>query len=113
MPKDLPNSALCRRIFLPPSLRYPTACASWPGWTGNPQEERPTPLMQEAGIAAPFGTSTLPEFRRRGVQTLLINRRLWEAARQRREYVVVSTMPDSGFSATWSGAAFAWLTPNW
>lgn len=64
---------------------------------GEPAEERPTPLMQGAGIAAPFGTSTPPEFRRRGVQTLLINRRLSEAARQGCEYVVVSTMPDSGW----------------
>jgi GNAT superfamily N-acetyltransferase len=53
-------------------------------------------IMQEAGIATLFGTATLPEFRRRGVQTSLINRRLWEAARTGCEYAVVSTLPGSG-----------------
>lgn len=53
-------------------------------------------IMQEAGIAALFGTATLPEFRRRGVQTSLINRRLWEAAKAGCEYAVVSTLPGSG-----------------
>jgi len=53
-------------------------------------------VMREAGIAALFGTATLPEFRGRGVQTALINRRLWEASQQGCEYAVVSTMPGSG-----------------
>jgi GNAT superfamily N-acetyltransferase len=53
-------------------------------------------VMREAGIAAFFGTATIPEFRGRGVQTALINRRLWEAAQQGCEYAVVSTMPGSG-----------------
>jgi Acetyltransferase (GNAT) family len=53
-------------------------------------------IMREAGIVALFGTATLPEFRRRGVQTALIRRRLWEAAQSGCEYAVVSTMPGSG-----------------
>ena len=53
-------------------------------------------IMRDAGIAALFGTATLPEFRHRGVQTALINRRLWEAAREGCEYAVVSTLPGSG-----------------
>lgn len=53
-------------------------------------------IMQEAGIAALFGTATLQGFRRRGVQTALINRRLWEAAKAGCEYAVVSTLPGSG-----------------
>jgi GNAT superfamily N-acetyltransferase len=53
-------------------------------------------IMREAGIAAMFGTATLREFRRRGVQTALIHRRLWEAARAGCEYAVVSTLPGSG-----------------
>lgn len=53
-------------------------------------------ILRQAGIAALFGTATVPEFRGRGVQTALINRRLWEAARQGCEYAVVSTMPGSG-----------------
>ena len=53
-------------------------------------------IMREASIAALFGTATLPEFRRRGVQTSLINRRLWEAAKAGCEYAVVSTLPGSG-----------------
>ena len=53
-------------------------------------------IMRKAGIAALFGASTLPEFRGKGVQTALINRRLWEAARAGCEYAVVSTLPGSG-----------------
>jgi GNAT superfamily N-acetyltransferase len=63
---------------------------------GEPAAGATGAIMRKAGIAALFGTSTLPEFRRRGVQTALINRRLWEAARQGCEYAVVSTMPGSG-----------------
>jgi len=53
-------------------------------------------IMREANIVALFGSATLPEFRRRGVQSALINRRLWEAAQSGCEYAVVSTMPGSG-----------------
>ena len=53
-------------------------------------------IKREAGIAALFGTATLTEFRGRGVQTALINRRLWEAAQAGAEYAVVSTLPGSG-----------------
>ncbi|HEY4899712.1 MAG TPA: GNAT family N-acetyltransferase [Terriglobales bacterium] len=52
-------------------------------------------ILRDAGIAALFGTATLPEFRGRGVQTALINRRLWEAANAACEYAVVSTLPGS------------------
>ena len=51
--------------------------------------------MRNANIAA-LGAATLPEFRGRGVQTALINRRLWAAAQQGSEYAVVSTTPGSG-----------------
>ena len=53
-------------------------------------------ILRHAGIAALFGTATLPEFRGRGVHTALINRRLWEAAKAGCEYAVVSTLPGSG-----------------
>ena len=53
-------------------------------------------VFREAGIAALFGSSTLPQFRGRGVQTALINRRLWEARQAGCEYAVVSTLPGSG-----------------
>jgi GNAT superfamily N-acetyltransferase len=53
-------------------------------------------IMREAGIVALFGAATIPECRRRGVQTALINRRLWEAAQQGCEYAVVSTLPGGG-----------------
>jgi GNAT superfamily N-acetyltransferase len=53
-------------------------------------------ILRDAGIAALFGTATLPEFRGRGVQTALINRRLWEAGIAGCEYAVVSTLPGSG-----------------
>ncbi len=53
-------------------------------------------IISEARIAALFGAATLPEFRRRGVQSALIARRLHEAALAGCEYSVVSTMPGSG-----------------
>ena len=53
-------------------------------------------VIPEARIASLFGTSTLPEFRGRGVQTALIARRLHEAAKAGCEYAVVSTLPGSG-----------------
>src|SRR5664279_5696175 len=53
-------------------------------------------ILRDAGIAALFGTATLREFRGRGVQTALINRRLWEAGCAGCEYAVVSTLPGSG-----------------
>jgi GNAT superfamily N-acetyltransferase len=63
---------------------------------GQPAGGAAGAIMREAGIAALFGTATLPEFRHRGVQAALINRRLWEAANAGCEYAVVSTMPGSG-----------------
>ena len=51
--------------------------------------------MRNANIAVLFGT-TVPEFRGRGVQTALINRRLWAAVQQGCEYAVVSTTPGRG-----------------
>lgn len=53
-------------------------------------------IMRHAKIAALFGTATVPEHRERGVQTALIQRRLWEAAHAGCEYAVVSTLPGSG-----------------
>ena len=53
-------------------------------------------IIPQARIAALFGTATLPEFRRRGVQSALIARRLHEAALAGCEYAVVSTNPGSG-----------------
>ena len=52
-------------------------------------------IISEARIAALFGAATLPEFRRRGVQSALIARRLHEAAQAGCEYAVVSTQPGS------------------
>ncbi len=50
-------------------------------------------IIPEASIAALFGAATLPEFRRRGIQSALIARRLHEAALAGCEYAVVSTNP--------------------
>jgi len=52
--------------------------------------------IPEARIAAFFGTSTMPEYRGRGVQTALIAKRLHEAGLAGCEYAVVSTHPGSG-----------------
>jgi GNAT superfamily N-acetyltransferase len=53
-------------------------------------------IIAQAGIAALFGTATLPDYRCRGVQSALIARRLHEAALAGCEYAVVSTRPGSG-----------------
>jgi len=53
-------------------------------------------VIPEARVAALFGTATLPEYRRRGVQTALIAQRLHEAAKAGCEYAVVCTHPGSG-----------------
>ena len=53
-------------------------------------------VIPEARIAALFGAATLPEARRRGVQSALIALRLQEAAKAGCEYAVVSTNPGSG-----------------
>jgi GNAT superfamily N-acetyltransferase len=53
-------------------------------------------IIPEARIAALFGTATLPEYRRRGVQGALIARRLHDASNAGCEYAVVSTLPGSG-----------------
>ena len=53
-------------------------------------------IIPEARIAALFGTATLTEYRRRGVQTALIAQRVHEAAKAGCEYAVVSTHPGSG-----------------
>lgn len=52
-------------------------------------------IIPQARIASLFGTATLPEYRRRGVQSALIARRLHEAALAGCEYAVVSTQPGS------------------
>jgi GNAT superfamily N-acetyltransferase len=52
-------------------------------------------IIPEAKIAALFGAATLPEYRRRGVQTAVIARRLHEAALAQCEFAVVSTQPGS------------------
>lgn len=53
-------------------------------------------ILPQARILALCGSSTLPEFRRRGVQSALIAQRLQEAALAGCEYAVVSTQPGSG-----------------
>ena len=53
-------------------------------------------IIPEARIAALYGSATLPECRRRGVQTALIAMRLYEAGLAGCEYAVVSTQPGSG-----------------
>ena len=53
-------------------------------------------IISEVRIAAMFGTATLPAYRRRGVQSALIARRLHDAALAGCEYAVVSTQPGSG-----------------
>ena len=53
------------------------------------------------------------EFRRRGVQTALIRRRLWDAAQSGCEYAVVSTIPGSGSQRNMERRGFRWLTRSW
>lgn len=53
-------------------------------------------VIRKGRIGALFGTATLPDYRRRGVQGALIAKRLHEAALAGCEYAVVSTHPGSG-----------------
>ena len=53
-------------------------------------------ILRDARIGALYGSSTLPAWRGRGVQTALINRRLWEVRQAGCEYAVVCTFPGSG-----------------
>ena len=86
----LPENLFAAFATLPDSLNFLARVDGEPAGGGMGA------IVREAGIAALFGTATVPEFRERGVQTALINRRLWEAAQQGCEYAVVSTMPGSG-----------------
>jgi GNAT superfamily N-acetyltransferase len=53
-------------------------------------------IIPQARIAALFGAATLPDYRKRGVQTAIIARRLHEAALAGCDFAVVSTQPGSG-----------------
>ena len=48
-------------------------------------------LVPEHKIVALFGAGTLPEFRRRGLQTAILQQRIYEAARAGMEYAVIVT----------------------
>ena len=85
----LPENLMLPFAVMPGSLNFLARVDGVPAGGGMGQ------IMPEAGIAAFFGTAILPKFRRRGVQTALINRRLWQAAQAGCEYAVVSTMPGS------------------
>jgi GNAT superfamily N-acetyltransferase len=52
-------------------------------------------LRVDAGIAQLCGAATLPAFRRRGVQTALLARRLDDARRQGCDLATVTTAPGS------------------
>ena len=86
----LPENLFSAFATLPDSLNFLARVDGEPAGGGMGA------IMKAASIAALFGTATVPEFRGRGVQTALINHRLWEAAQQGCEYAVVSTMPGSG-----------------
>ena len=86
----LPDNLFAAFASLPDSLCFLARV------DGKPAGGAAGAILREVGIAAIFGSSTLPEFRRRGVQTALISRRLWEAAREGACYAVVSTLPGSG-----------------
>ena len=86
----LPENLFAAFARLPESLNFLARVHGEPAGGGMGA------IMHKAGIAALFGTATVPEFRRLGVQTALINRRLWEASQQRCEYAVVSTVPGGG-----------------
>jgi GNAT superfamily N-acetyltransferase len=86
----LPENLFAAFATLPDSLNFLARVDGEPAGGGMGA------IIRNASIAALFGTATVPEFRGRGVQTALINRRLWAAAQQGSEYAVVSTTPGSG-----------------
>jgi GNAT superfamily N-acetyltransferase len=86
----LPANTFAPFATVPQSLNFLARVDGVPAGGGTAS------IMPQAGIAALFGSATIPELRGRGVQTALINRRLWEAAQAGAEYAVVSTLPGSG-----------------
>jgi GNAT superfamily N-acetyltransferase len=52
-------------------------------------------LRLDDGLAQLCGAATLPEFRRRGIQTAFLNRRLAEAVAEGCDLALVTTQPGS------------------
>lgn len=69
-------------------------------------------LRIEGGLAQLCGASTLPAFRRRGVQTALLHARLDDAARQGCDLVTVTTAPGSMSQANVQRQGLAVLYPR-
>jgi GNAT superfamily N-acetyltransferase len=66
-------------------------------------------LRLQDGVAQLNGAATLPEHRRRGVQTALLRHRLSEAARRGCDIAVVTTLPGSKSQENVQKAGFALL----
>lgn len=86
----LPENLFESIATLPGSMNF-LACVR-----GTPAGGGMGSIMSDAGIAALYGSATIPAFRGQGVQAALIERRLWEAAQAGCEYAVVSTLPGRG-----------------
>jgi hypothetical protein len=66
-------------------------------------------LRLDAGVAQLCGATTLPAFRRRGVQTMLLGRRIADAARDGCDVAVMTTLPGSKSQENGQRQGFALL----
>ena len=69
-------------------------------------------LRLDAGLAQLSGAATLPEHRRRGIQTMLLRARLVDAARHGCDLGVVTTQPASKSQENVQRAGFSLLYPR-
>jgi ribosomal protein S18 acetylase RimI-like enzyme len=69
-------------------------------------------LRLDSGLAQLSGAATLPEHRRRGIQTMLLRARLVDAARNGCDLAVVTTQPASKSQENVQRAGFSLLYPR-
>jgi len=69
-------------------------------------------LRLDSGLAQLSGAATVPEYRRRGIQTMLLRARLVDAARNGCDLAVVTTQPASKSQENVQRAGFSLLYPR-
>lgn len=99
----------------------PDAFALFADWDGRPVGGAAGLIVRDCGVAGFYAAGTLPEFRNRGIQTALLQRRLRIAAEAGCEFAVVVTMPGTasernvvrnGFRLAYTKAAFQRSVPK-
>lgn len=106
-PREAIEGAMADLIHVPGFARYVAelddAAGERPGLAGGAS------LRLQAGIAQLCGSATLPNVRRRGVQSALLARRLFDAAAAGCDLAVVTTQPGSKSQRNAQRAGFSLL----